>query len=144
MAGDDETRVPPQDDETRVAPQKDETRVVSFRRWSNPDPVQLGVVFVVGVCLTLAYGGLIFHFADLEVRDASKRAGSGRVLVPYVLGQSAHDAEIELRAARLEPRDDFSAQPPNVSFFDTTVKQQSPVPGTRVKVGSTVHLRLSE
>lgn len=130
------------DDETRVLPQKDETRVAPSRRSSNPDRVQLGLAFVLGVCLTLAVGGLIFYFADLEIRDDSKRAGSGRVLVPNVLGQSTYDAEIELRTARLKPRNDFSARPQNISFFDTTVKLQSPPPGTKVKPGSTVQLQV--
>jgi hypothetical protein len=131
-----------QEDETRVIPQEDETRVAPSRRWGNPDRVQLGLAFVLGVCLTLAVGGLIFYFADLEVRDDSKRAASGRVSVPNVLGQSTYDAEIELRTARLKPRNDFSARSQNVSFFDTTVKLQSPPPGTRVKLGSTVQLQV--
>ena len=130
------------DDETRVLPQEDETRVAPSRRLGNPDRVQLGLAFVLGVCLTLAVGGLIFYFADLEVRDDSKRAGSGRVSVPNVLGQSTYDAEIELRTARLKPRNDFSGRPQNTSFFDTTVKLQSPPPGTRVKLGSTVQLQV--
>ena len=132
-----------QEGETPGIAQEDETRVVRSRRWSIPDPVQLVLVFVVGVCLTLTVAAFVFYFADLEVRDDSNPADSDLVSVPNVLGQRTYDAQIKLRTAGLRPRNDFSARPQrNVSFFDTTVKLQRPVPGAQVEPGSTVQLQV--
>ena len=130
------------EDETRGIAQEDETRVVRSQRWSIPDPVQLGVVFVVGVCLTLTVATFVFYFADLEV--VQEGAESSIVSVPNVRGQSTPDAESEVQSAGLEPESDYYEQSQFWRGFnpigETVIATQNPDPGTAVEAGTPVGL----